>query len=61
MKSCKPWTDWYGVTFIKNGEINDEKDYTGSFENKSLETVLNGLGYVFDFEFEMKGKFIVLE
>ncbi|MCG8305749.1 MAG: FecR domain-containing protein [Cytophagales bacterium] len=52
--------DWYGVTFIKNGKINEDRDYTGSFHKKSLEVVLDGLGYVFDFEFEIKGKIVVL-
>lgn len=51
---------WYGVTFIKNGKINEDRDYTGSFNNKSLEVVLTGLGLVFDFTFEIKGKIIIL-
>ncbi|MCG8320799.1 MAG: FecR domain-containing protein [Cytophagales bacterium] len=52
--------NWYGVTFIKNGKINEDRDYTGSFNNKSLEVVLTGLGLVFDFKFEIKGKIIEL-
>ncbi|MDN5202129.1 FecR domain-containing protein [Fulvivirgaceae bacterium BMA10] len=52
--------NWYGVTFIKNGQINEDKDYTGSFDKKSLEVVLEGLGYVFDFRYEIKGKIILL-
>ena len=52
--------NWYGITFIKNRKINEDKDYTGSFNNKSLEVVLTGLGLVFDFKFEIKGKIIIL-
>lgn len=52
---------WYGVTFIRNRKINQDRDYTGNFKNKSLEVVLEGLSYVFDFEFEINEKIVVIK
>ncbi len=52
---------WYGVTFIKKRKINEDRDYTGSFKNKSLEVVLEGISYVFDFEFEINDKVVVIK
>lgn len=52
---------WYGVTFIRKRKINQDRDYTGNFRNKSLEVVLDGLSYVFDFEFEINEKVVVIK
>ncbi|MFY0651705.1 MAG: FecR domain-containing protein [Cyclobacteriaceae bacterium] len=51
---------WYGVTFVFDKKLNFDKDYTGSFDNKSLEEVLTGIGFVFDFEFEIDNKVVTL-
>ena len=52
---------WYGVTIIIKTQLNEDKDLSGSFKHKSLEVVLDGLSYVFGFEFEMNGKFVTLK
>lgn len=45
---------WYGVQFKVEKQIDNKKDFSGEFQNKSLELVLEGLSYVYDFEFEIK-------
>lgn len=45
---------WYGVRFKMEKEIDTKKDFSGEFHNKSLELVLEGLSYIYDFEFEIK-------
>ncbi len=52
---------WYGVTFIVKTQLNEDKDLSGSFKKKSLETVLDGLSYVFGFNFEINGKVVTLK
>lgn len=51
---------WYGVSFVINKEINTEKDYTGSFDNKSLSQVLKGVSFVFDFDFEIENNTVTI-
>lgn len=45
---------WYGVTFKFKGEIKESWKYSGEFKNKSLETVLNGISYVKQFDFTLQ-------
>lgn len=54
-------TQWYGVTFVMHKEITSEKDYTVTYENKSLETVLQGLSFVYDFEFTIDNKVVTIK
>ena len=51
---------WYGVTFVINNELNKNKDFTTSYRNKPLKAILEGLGFVFEFEFEINGKVITI-
>lgn len=51
---------WYGVTFVIDKKLNTEKDYTGSFDNKSLEEVLQGISFVFGFKFEINNKVVTI-
>ncbi|WP_186757462.1 FecR family protein [Echinicola salinicaeni] len=48
---------WYGVDLIiQNSNIKKQNwDYTGSFDNESLENVLESIGFVKGFKFEIKG------
>ena len=54
-------TKWYGVTFVMNKEIASEKDYTATYEHKSLEVVLEGLSFVYDFEFAIDNKVVTIK
>mgnify|MGYP001234266262 CR=1 FL=1 len=45
---------WYGVEITIRKEVDSRKDFSGEYENKSLEVVLDGLSYVFDFKYEIK-------
>lgn len=47
---------WYGVTFIINRELNRKRGFTVSYQNKSLEAVLEGLGFSYGFQFEIDNK-----
>ena len=52
---------WYGVEFIisdsaRSVKFRDRKDYKGKYNNKSLETVLEAIGFSYDFDYEIKGK-----
>ncbi len=53
---------WYGVDInvsaIK-GRIS--KGYTGSYKDKSLESVLEGISFVLGFEFDINGKKVILK
>ena len=53
-------TQWYGVTFILNKRIASKKDYTATYDNKSLEEVLRGLSFAFDFEFTIDNKVVTI-
>ncbi|MDN5205027.1 FecR domain-containing protein [Fulvivirgaceae bacterium BMA10] len=52
---------WFGVTFDVRREIITEKDFTGRFQNKSLEYILQGLSFSFDFDYEIDGKQIIIK
>lgn len=47
---------WYGVDFIMNNHPIQDKLYTGSFKNESLENVLESLSFSKNFDFEFKDK-----
>ena len=51
---------WYGVTFVIDKKLNHDYDYTGAFDNESLEEVLIGLGFVFDFDFKIQDKVVTI-
>lgn len=46
--------NWYGIRFIVNKPIQGAKDYTGRFEDQTLEEVLLGLSFTFDFRFKIE-------
>ncbi len=51
---------WYGVQFVINKRINKTTDYSGIYENKSLEEVLKGIAFVFDFKYEINNKIVTI-
>lgn len=51
---------WYGVTFIVKTQLNEDKDLNGSFRDKSLSAILDGLSYVFGFDYQIEGKIVTL-
>ena len=51
---------WYGVTFVLDKKLNYDKDYTGAFDNKSLREVLEGISFVFNFQFKIDNKVVTI-
>ncbi|MDN5213641.1 FecR domain-containing protein [Fulvivirgaceae bacterium BMA12] len=52
---------WFGVTFDIRREIVTEKDFSGRFKDKSLEYILQGLSFSFDFEYQIAGEQIIIK
>ncbi|GGZ37449.1 hypothetical protein GCM10007049_33320 [Echinicola pacifica] len=52
---------WYGVEIEVVGRPNRDWNITISFENASLERVLDRIAYIEKFEFETKGKKVILK
>lgn len=51
---------WYGVSFQQNRKIKNYKDYSGKFEDQTLEEVLIGLSFTYDFKFEIQKSNIII-
>lgn len=51
---------WYGVEFSISRDFNAKKDYSGKFENQSLEEVLIGLSFIYDFNYKIKDNRILI-
>lgn len=51
---------WYGVTFTIHRTLDMEKDFSFRYEKKSLEEILQGLGFAFGFEFEIQDKTVTI-
>jgi transmembrane sensor len=51
---------WYGVQFKVNKAIPKERDFSGDYYNKSLDAILEGLSYTFDFNFRVNGKTVLI-
>lgn len=51
---------WYGVEFILKGSYDLKKDFSGEYHNKSLQSVLDGLSYVYEFEYEIKDDIVTI-
>ena len=53
---------WSGVQ-IDTNSLNEKlpTGYTGKYKDKSLETVLQGISYVLDFKYEIKGKEVIIK
>lgn len=53
--------EWYGVEFVIAGEPTLNSTYNGRFENKSLQLVLEGLGFSSSFDYQIKDKTVFLK
>ncbi|MFY0653199.1 MAG: FecR domain-containing protein [Cyclobacteriaceae bacterium] len=56
----KTLEQWYGVSFEINDAVDTKKDFTGSYANKPLSTVLEGLQFVYGFNYEINDKTITI-
>ncbi|XOV90995.1 MAG: FecR family protein [Bacteroidota bacterium] len=54
-------SNWFGVEFILDKNIDSKRVYTSKFNNPTLNTVLNSLSYVYDFEYEINDKTIIIK
>ncbi len=52
---------WYGVNITLEGEVGIKRRFSGKFENKSLEYVLNGISYTSEFDYEIQGKEVIIK
>jgi len=58
---------WYGVKFVidnnlwKSKNFIERKDYKGKYKNKSLETVLEAVGFSYGFDFEIDNKTVMIK
>lgn len=52
--------NWYGVSFIQKRKINNRKDYTGRFDDQTLEEVMIGLSFTYDFEFDIQDSTLII-
>ncbi|WP_215223284.1 FecR family protein [Echinicola shivajiensis] len=46
---------WYGVFFKMDSKIKIGDRYTGGFDKQSLENVLDGISYTFQFDYKIQG------
>jgi len=53
--------NWYGIKIILNDTFDSKKDFTGQFVNENLEVVLEGLGFIFDFNYEINQSKVVIK
>jgi ferric-dicitrate binding protein FerR (iron transport regulator) len=51
---------WYGVEFIITRSEPIKRGFSGSFENESLEQVLEGLAYASEFEYQLIGNKVLI-
>jgi transmembrane sensor len=51
---------WYGVNIeVKRQDIKD--GFSGTYTNRSLKSVLNGIGFVQHFDYEIKGNKVIIQ
>lgn len=52
---------WYNVDFVLDRKLSTDKKFTAKYNNLSLQSVMGSLSYAYDFEYEIKGKTIVIK
>ncbi len=52
---------WFGVVFEFKGSFNTKWNYSGRFDNQSLENILRSIGFAEGFNYEIKNKVIVIK
>ncbi|MEM9326281.1 MAG: FecR domain-containing protein [Bacteroidota bacterium] len=60
-KIIKELESWYGVQITTSRNFGQQEVFSGEFRNKSLENVLEGLSYLYEFTFEIKEKQVTLK
>lgn len=53
--------NWYGVSFTINKSIDRLDDFSGEWTNESLDLVLNGLSFTYNFDYQINGEEIILK
>lgn len=51
---------WYGVKFTQKIRIEGFKDYSGRFDNQTLEEIMIGLSFTYDFEFDIQESQVII-
>lgn len=51
---------WYGVS-IDVQKVDIEDGFTGSYHHKSLDEVMEGMGFVLGFDYEIKGNRVIIK
>lgn len=55
-------TRWYGVSFQVNKSVDKKKDFSGFYnDDPSLEEVLKGISFVYEFDFDIKKNVVVIK
>lgn len=52
---------WYGVDFIVKRPPGIQERFTGDYKNESLKSVLKGMSFSLDFEFEIQDKTVIIK
>ncbi|WP_339880626.1 FecR domain-containing protein [uncultured Algoriphagus sp.] len=52
--------NWYGVKFQYQMNSKKDQDYTGKFEEQTLEEILIGLSFTYDFQYEINDSTIII-
>jgi ferric-dicitrate binding protein FerR (iron transport regulator) len=53
--------EWYGVTIAVQNNINQRRKVSGTFDNESLEDILNGLSFSMGLEHKINGKNVTIQ
>ncbi len=54
-------SNWYGVEFILSRNIDNKRVFTSRYENPTLKSVLESLSYVYDFNYQINEKTILIK
>lgn len=58
----KTLESWYNVKIILDkGTLDMDRDFSGIYKNKTLDTVLKGLSYAYDFKYEIDNKIVIIK
>ncbi len=52
---------WYGVEILVSSKADMSGRFNGTYNDESLEVVLEGMGFTSDFDFEIKGKNVYIK
>ncbi|MDN5213052.1 FecR family protein [Fulvivirgaceae bacterium BMA12] len=52
---------WYGIDFVIKRPHKIEERFTGNYKNESLKSVLNGMSFSLDFQFEIQDKTVIIK